>query len=72
MRVPDDPYSIAAYLANEGRKVTVVFETTDAILAVPTPLPDFIRKSRRDKVIEFSDFLQLNETQVFGTSVSPY
>ncbi|KAF8061622.1 FAD/NAD-P-binding domain-containing protein [Lyophyllum atratum] len=36
----------AAYLANAGRKVTVVFETTDAILAVPKPLPAFIRKSR--------------------------
>ncbi|GLB35449.1 putative pyridine nucleotide-disulphide oxidoreductase [Lyophyllum shimeji] len=36
----------AAYLANAGRKVTVVFETADAILAVSKPLPDFIRKSR--------------------------
>lgn len=38
--------SIAAYLANEGRKVTLVFEKTDAILAVTSPLPEFIRKSR--------------------------
>ncbi|KAG6840188.1 hypothetical protein C0991_008352 [Blastosporella zonata] len=37
---------VSAYLANAGRKVTAVFETTDAILAVSTPLPDFIRKSR--------------------------
>ncbi|KAL0960490.1 hypothetical protein HGRIS_005530 [Hohenbuehelia grisea] len=37
---------IAAYLANEGRKVTVVFEQTDAVLAVTSPLPDFIRRSR--------------------------
>ncbi|OBZ73499.1 hypothetical protein A0H81_06151 [Grifola frondosa] len=40
------PPSIAAYLANEGRNVTVVFETTDAFLASTKPLPDFIRKSR--------------------------
>jgi hypothetical protein len=37
---------MAAYLANEGRKVTVVFETADAFLASPRPLPEFIRKSR--------------------------
>lgn len=38
--------SISAYLANAGRKVTVVFETADAFLAYKKPLPDFIRKSR--------------------------
>ncbi|KAF7346580.1 FAD /NAD-P-binding domain-containingprotein [Mycena sanguinolenta] len=38
--------SIAAYLANAGKKVTVVFKTADAFLASPMPLPDFIRKSR--------------------------
>ncbi|KAJ6585199.1 FAD/NAD(P)-binding domain-containing protein [Mycena capillaripes] len=37
---------MAAYLANEGRKVTIVFETADAFLASPRPLPGFIRKSR--------------------------
>ncbi|KAJ6610187.1 FAD/NAD(P)-binding domain-containing protein [Mycena sp. CBHHK59/15] len=38
---------IAAYLANEGRKVTVVFEITDAFVAAgKKPLPDFMRKSR--------------------------
>ncbi|KZT54410.1 FAD/NAD(P)-binding domain-containing protein [Calocera cornea HHB12733] len=37
---------ISAYLANRGRKVSVVFESTDAILAYPIPLPDFIRRSR--------------------------
>ncbi|KAJ7505110.1 FAD/NAD-P-binding domain-containing protein [Mycena galericulata] len=37
---------MAAYLANEGRKVTLVFETADAFLASPSPLPEFIRKSR--------------------------
>ncbi|KAJ7021605.1 FAD/NAD-P-binding domain-containing protein [Mycena alexandri] len=37
---------MAAYLANEGRKVTVVFETADAFVASPMPLPGFIRKSR--------------------------
>jgi hypothetical protein len=40
------PFSMAAYLANEGRKVTIVFETADAFLASPRPLPAFIRKSR--------------------------
>ncbi|KAF8585481.1 hypothetical protein K439DRAFT_1045230 [Ramaria rubella] len=37
---------IAAYLATEGRKVTVVFESTNAVLAATRPLPDFLRKSR--------------------------
>ncbi|KAI0058580.1 FAD/NAD-P-binding domain-containing protein [Artomyces pyxidatus] len=37
---------VAAYLANEGRKVTVVYDTMDCFLASPRPLPDFIRKSR--------------------------
>ncbi|KZP03480.1 FAD/NAD-P-binding domain-containing protein [Athelia psychrophila] len=37
---------IAAYLTNQGLKVTVVFETTDGFLASPMPLPDFVRKSR--------------------------
>ncbi|KAF8585177.1 FAD/NAD(P)-binding domain-containing protein [Ramaria rubella] len=37
---------IATYLANEGRKVTVVFDRKDAVLAVSRPLPNFIRKSR--------------------------
>ncbi|KAI1795061.1 FAD/NAD(P)-binding domain-containing protein [Ganoderma leucocontextum] len=37
---------MAAYLANEGRKVTVVCPTFDAFLAGPKPLPAFIRKSR--------------------------
>ncbi|KAJ6508501.1 FAD/NAD-P-binding domain-containing protein [Mycena sanguinolenta] len=37
---------IAAYLANAGKKVTMIFKTADAFLASPTPLPDFIRKSR--------------------------
>ncbi|KAJ7758161.1 FAD/NAD-P-binding domain-containing protein [Mycena maculata] len=37
---------MAAYLAHEGRKVAVVFETADAFLASPIPLPEFIRKSR--------------------------
>ncbi|KAG6810296.1 hypothetical protein H0H92_012520 [Tricholoma furcatifolium] len=40
---------VAAYLTNAGCKVTVVFETTDAFLATPIPLPDFIRKSRHAK-----------------------
>ncbi|KAJ7625370.1 FAD/NAD-P-binding domain-containing protein [Mycena polygramma] len=37
---------MSAYLANEGRNVTIVFETADAFLASPRPLPEFIRKSR--------------------------
>ncbi|KAK7048544.1 FAD /NAD-P-binding domain-containing protein [Favolaschia claudopus] len=37
---------MAAYLANQGRKVKVVFEMADAILASPSPLPAFVRKSR--------------------------
>lgn len=37
---------IASYLANEGRNVTVVFETADAFLGTIKPLPDFVRKSR--------------------------
>jgi len=38
----------AAYFTRQGRKVTLVFETTDSIVAspLPVPLPDFIRKSR--------------------------
>ncbi|KAG6890392.1 hypothetical protein C0992_001783, partial [Termitomyces sp. T32_za158] len=39
---------VSAYLANAGRKVTVVFETADTFLAYKKPLPDFIRKSRPD------------------------
>ncbi|KAF8529707.1 FAD/NAD-P-binding domain-containing protein [Hysterangium stoloniferum] len=37
---------ISSYLSNEGRRVTIVLESSDAVLAVTTPLPDFIRKSR--------------------------
>ncbi|KAJ7677451.1 FAD/NAD-P-binding domain-containing protein [Mycena rosella] len=37
---------MAAYLTNEGRKVSVVFEAADAFLASPRRLPEFIRKSR--------------------------
>ncbi|KAF8588578.1 FAD/NAD(P)-binding domain-containing protein [Ramaria rubella] len=37
---------IAAYLTTEGRKVTVVFDSTNAVLAATRPLPDFLRKSR--------------------------
>ncbi|KAG7096524.1 hypothetical protein E1B28_003953 [Marasmius oreades] len=41
----------AAYLANAGRKVTVVYDSTDAFLAAKKPLPDFIRRSRFLSVI---------------------
>ncbi|KAJ7151674.1 FAD/NAD-P-binding domain-containing protein [Mycena filopes] len=37
---------ISAYLANEGREVTVVYQKTDSFTAGAHPLPDFIRKSR--------------------------
>ncbi|EIW61544.1 FAD/NAD-P-binding domain-containing protein [Trametes versicolor FP-101664 SS1] len=37
---------IAAYLANEGRAVTMICPDLDAFTAGPKPLPDFIRKSR--------------------------
>ncbi|KAI0058583.1 FAD/NAD-P-binding domain-containing protein [Artomyces pyxidatus] len=37
---------VAAYLANEGRKVTVVYDTLDCFLASTKPMPDFVRKSR--------------------------
>ncbi|KAI0686660.1 FAD/NAD-P-binding domain-containing protein [Cerioporus squamosus] len=37
---------ICAYLANEGRTVTIVCPDFDAFTAGPKPLPDFIRKSR--------------------------
>ena len=38
--------SAAAFLATEGRPVTMIFRTADAFLASPNPLPDYIRKSR--------------------------
>ncbi|KAI0355439.1 FAD/NAD-P-binding domain-containing protein [Trametes cingulata] len=37
---------ICAYLANEGRKVTMVCHNLDAFTAAPKPVPHFIRKSR--------------------------
>ncbi|KAF8469817.1 FAD/NAD-P-binding domain-containing protein [Russula ochroleuca] len=36
----------AAYLAREGRPVTMIFDSVDAFLASSTPLPPYIRKSR--------------------------
>ncbi|KAF9268375.1 FAD/NAD-P-binding domain-containing protein [Marasmius fiardii PR-910] len=41
----------ASYLANAGRKVTVVYESTDAFLAAKKPLPNFLRRSRFLSVI---------------------
>ncbi|KAF7346579.1 FAD /NAD-P-binding domain-containingprotein [Mycena sanguinolenta] len=38
--------SVAAYLANSGKEVTMVFKTTDGFVASSKPLPEFIRKSR--------------------------
>ncbi|CAA7266120.1 unnamed protein product [Cyclocybe aegerita] len=37
---------ICTKLAIEGRKVTMVFDTTDVFLGTASPLPDFLRKSR--------------------------
>lgn len=39
--------SIAAQLTNQGRKVTMVFETTDSFLAGPVDPPQGIRRSRQ-------------------------
>ena len=39
-------YSIAAYLANEGRKVTIVCPNFDGFLAASKPLPAWVRESR--------------------------
>ncbi|KAF8171963.1 FAD/NAD-P-binding domain-containing protein [Mycena galopus ATCC 62051] len=49
---------MAAYLANEGRKVTVVFKTADAFLAGSKPLPEFIRKSRLLSILSGSMVLR--------------
>ena len=38
--------SIAAYLANEGRKVTIVCPNFDGFLAASKPLPAWVRESR--------------------------
>ncbi|KAF8875649.1 FAD/NAD-P-binding domain-containing protein [Infundibulicybe gibba] len=38
---------IAAYLANEGQEVKVVFETADAFIATPIQLPAFLRNRSR-------------------------
>ncbi|KAJ7679052.1 FAD/NAD-P-binding domain-containing protein [Mycena polygramma] len=37
---------VSAYLASQGREVTIVYEKTDAFMAGAKPLPDFMRKSR--------------------------
>ncbi|TFK38930.1 hypothetical protein BDQ12DRAFT_735153 [Crucibulum laeve] len=39
-------FSACTYLVNEGRRVANVFETVNAFVASPKPLPNFIRKSR--------------------------
>lgn len=48
---------MAAYLASQGRRVTVVFETADSFLASKKPLPDFVRKSRLLSI--FSPYIEL-------------
>ncbi|KAJ6532049.1 FAD/NAD-P-binding domain-containing protein [Mycena capillaripes] len=42
---------ICAYLANQGREVTIVYERTDTFIVSAKPLPDFIRKSRLLSII---------------------
>ncbi|KAJ7105492.1 FAD/NAD-P-binding domain-containing protein [Mycena crocata] len=42
---------ICAHLANEGCKVTVIYEKTDGFTAGTRPLPDFVRKSRMLSII---------------------
>ncbi|KAI0051981.1 FAD/NAD-P-binding domain-containing protein [Auriscalpium vulgare] len=37
---------LSAYLANQGRKVSMVFNGTDSVIASRRRMPDFIRKSR--------------------------
>lgn len=46
IHIADYENSVAAFLANSGRKVSVVFESADAVLASKTPMPDAVRKSR--------------------------
>ncbi|KAJ7132974.1 FAD/NAD-P-binding domain-containing protein [Mycena filopes] len=56
---------MAAYLANEGRKVTVVFEKADAFLASPRPLPGFIRKSRLMSIMAGNNVLRTRLERFF-------
>ena len=39
-------YSAAAFLANRGIRVSLLFETSDAVVASAIPLPDCVRRSR--------------------------
>ena len=45
-------HSMAAYLAGQGRRVRIVFETTDSFVASAKPLPDYIRRGRYVQVCE--------------------
>ncbi|EKM52446.1 uncharacterized protein PHACADRAFT_149103 [Phanerochaete carnosa HHB-10118-sp] len=47
-------WDAAAYLANRGRKVSVVFETSDSVMGTASPLPEFVRKSRLLAVLSSS------------------
>ena len=52
LRLANHRASSAAFLAREGLPVTMIFDTVDAFLASPTPLPPYIRKSRyHDQII---------------------
>lgn len=51
-RLTNSCASSAAFLAREGLPVTMIFNTVDAFLASPTPLPPYIRKSRsHDQIV---------------------
>ncbi|KAK7462869.1 hypothetical protein VKT23_007448 [Stygiomarasmius scandens] len=68
---------MAAYLANKGVKVTVVFETADAFLAVTSPLPDFIRRSRFLSILSPHSTLQSRlerflHTTSLGTKITHF
>ncbi|CAK5284059.1 unnamed protein product [Mycena citricolor] len=49
---------IAAYYANEGRRVTIVYKELSPFLATPLHLPGFLRKSRFLAVFSLSQYPQ--------------
>lgn len=65
LRLANHRASSAAFLAREGLPVTMIFDTVDAFLASPTPLPPYIRKSRYHDQIIFTLILILTKSQVF-------
>ncbi|KAI0044469.1 FAD/NAD-P-binding domain-containing protein [Auriscalpium vulgare] len=69
---------VSAYLANEGRKVSMVFSSTDPVLASTKPIPGCIRKSRLFSTmsphIELHTWLEkfLHRTWVGGKIVNAF